>query len=106
MVDDVRKKRGSDHGREEQPQRTPHGETPGCGEKGAQDDVWDGRDGIAMLEAIQYAMGEEASEARKGYEAGARTSKAVFRLIPQSRARHVGDGGANRNVKNDDHSGA
>ena len=106
MIDDVREERGGDHGREEQPQRTAHGETPGRGEKGAHSDVRDSRDGITMLEAIEYPMGEQANEAREGHAAWARTSKAVCRLIPQLRARHVGDGGANRNVKNDDHAGA
>jgi len=52
MIDDVRKKRGGDHGREEQAQRTVNSETPCGSENCGPNDVWDGRDGITMLEAV------------------------------------------------------
>jgi len=49
VIDDVREKRGGDHGREEQPQRTTYGETPSHSKDGSHDNVGDGRDGVTML---------------------------------------------------------
>lgn len=103
MIDDVGEKRGSDHRREEQSQRPVNRETPSCSETSAQNDVGNSRDGITMLEAVQHTVGEQPGEACEREDTQARTSKTDLGLIAESRTRHVGDGGARHNVKNDNH---
>ena len=103
VIDDIREQRGGDHRREEQPERGADGETPcGC-ENSAQDDVWDGRDGITMFEPIEHAMGEQPGQTRRGEKTYPRMSKAGIGLIAKSGTRNMGDGRAGNNVKYDDH---